>query len=161
MQLRRLREMIVSVIQESNVSIVPMTDEHLDEIVEIDNEYSTKPWSREIFLKELLHNFSYNFTLLYSSEIAGFANFWCIYDVIELNNFAIKSSFRNRGLGRGFLKFIIKISSFLKAKKIFLEVKSDNLPAFNLYSSEGFKKIGIRKKYYSDGNDAILMEKLI
>ena len=46
-----------------SVKIIPMVYEHLDEIIEIDKEYSTKPWSRELFARELIHNFSYNFTL--------------------------------------------------------------------------------------------------
>ena len=41
--------------------------------------------------------------------------------------------------------------------KIYLEVSSSNMPALNLYSRLGFKKVGIRKKYYQDGMDAILM----
>ncbi len=153
--------MKVNVILENNILIVPTTEEHLDDIVEIDEEYSTKPWGKALFVAELTHRFSYNFTLIYFDNVAGFANFWYVCDVIELNNFAIKSNFRNKGLGRKFLKFIIKVSLFLKAKKIFLEVKEDNFAAIKLYEEEDFKKIGIRSRYYSDGKDAILMERLL
>jgi ribosomal-protein-alanine N-acetyltransferase len=152
---------MLSAIRGSNIFIVPMNVEHLDDIVEIDNDYSTKPWSRELFINELNNRFSYNFTILHQNDIAGFINFWHICDLIELNNFAIKYNYRNRGLGRKFLKFIIKLADFLKTKKIFLEVKSDNIIAYNLYKSEGFMEIGVRKGYYSDGRDAILMERLI
>ena len=46
-------------------------------------------------------------------------------------------------------------------KKIFLEVSTNNFPALNLYKNNGFVQISVRKNYYEDGSDAILMEKLI
>jgi ribosomal-protein-alanine N-acetyltransferase len=44
------------------------------------------------------------------------------------------------------------------AKKIFLEVAADNIPARKLYEKQGYIAIGKRPKYY-DGVDAIIMEK--
>jgi ribosomal-protein-alanine N-acetyltransferase len=42
-------------------------------------------------------------------------------------------------------------------QKVFLEVRSSNTAAIKLYEGQGFKKQGIRKKYYSDNNeDAIV-----
>jgi ribosomal-protein-alanine N-acetyltransferase len=40
---------------------------------------------------------------------------------------------------------------------VFLEVRSSNLPAQSLYKKLGFQLDGVRKKYYSDGEDALLM----
>ena len=37
---------------------------------------------------------------------------------------------------------------------IFLEVRSNNMPAKKLYEKNGFIKISERQKYYSDGADA-------
>ena len=39
-----------------------------------------------------------------------------------------------------------------------LEVKATNARAIALYSKLGFKQVGLRKGYYDDGTDAILME---
>ena len=41
----------------------------------------------------------------------------------------------------------------------FLEVRASNAAACRLYSKMGFEEVGIRKGYYSDGEDALLMEK--
>lgn len=43
------------------------------------------------------------------------------------------------------------------AKKCFLEVRSRNTPAISLYEKCGFKRVGLRKKYYGD-DDAAVME---
>jgi ribosomal-protein-alanine N-acetyltransferase len=46
-------------------------------------------------------------------------------------------------------------------EKIFLEVKNTNLSAQALYKKCGFLELSIRKKYYPDGSDAIVMVKEI
>ena len=143
------------------LNIVPMNEVHLDEVLSIDESYSTSPWSRELFAREFENRFSYNFVLKYDNEIIGFSNFWVLFEVVELNNIALKARFRGQGFGSYFLQFIIESSKVLNAKKIFLEVKEDNFAAYKLYEKCGFVSIGVRKKYYSDGKDAILMEKVI
>ena len=43
--------------------------------------------------------------------------------------------------------------------KVLLEVRESNLPAKNLYIKHGFEQISIRKKYYSDGENAVILIK--
>ena len=42
---------------------------------------------------------------------------------------------------------------------IILEVRKSNFPAINLYLKFGFSELGIREKYYNDGEDAIIMKR--
>ena len=42
-----------------------------------------------------------------------------------------------------------------------LEVGVDNVPAIALYKKLGFKRAGIRRGYYPDGSDAMLMRRSI
>ena len=42
---------------------------------------------------------------------------------------------------------------------MFLEVRSSNTPAINLYKKAGFTNLSVRKKYYDDGEDAVVMAK--
>jgi len=44
------------------------------------------------------------------------------------------------------------------AQKMFLEVDSRNRPAIALYQAAGFHQKGMRKAYYSDGSDALIMQ---
>ncbi|MDR3329879.1 MAG: GNAT family N-acetyltransferase [Mycoplasmataceae bacterium] len=59
--------------------------------------------------------------------------------------------------------FAVKLLGFLESKyhnRIFyLEVNELNKPAINLYHKLGFQHIGVRKKYYNNNNDAIIMER--
>ena len=38
-----------------------------------------------------------------------------------------------------------------------LEVRASNFGAQQLYEQLGFKKVGLRRRYYANGEDAILM----
>ena len=44
-------------------------------------------------------------------------------------------------------------------KKIFLEVRKSNTPAKTFYLKSGFSEISVRKKYYPDGEDALILVK--
>ncbi len=155
MQLKRLKVVKLNV-QENNPIIRPMRFEDIDDVLELIEE-----WSREIFIEEFKNHFSYNFVLWLHNEIIGFINFWVVPDGIELNNITIHKNFRGKGYGKLFLEFLIKVANFFRADKIFLEVREDNIIAQNLYKKFGFQEIYIRKKYYSNFKDAIVMEKSI
>jgi ribosomal-protein-alanine N-acetyltransferase len=48
---------------------------------------------------------------------------------------------------------------FKEHRVAFLEVRKSNTAAIGLYERFNFKRIHIRKKYYSDGEDAIIMQR--
>ena len=73
----------------------------------------------------------------------------------EIYKIGIIREYQGKGLGKYFLEEVIKLS---KTSRLLLEVNSTNKNAIKLYESCNFKKYYIRKKYYGDGNDAILME---
>ncbi len=82
------------------------------------------------------------------SEVAGE---WEIYRI------AVDPQFRRQGIAKRLMSQLDKSCS--SGDKIFLEVRADNIPAQALYRSFGYSECGLRKKYYSDGEDAVLMMK--
>jgi ribosomal-protein-alanine N-acetyltransferase len=44
-----------------------------------------------------------------------------------------------------------------RSRLVLLEVRRTNRPAMRLYRSLGFTAIGVRRRYYGDGEDAIEM----
>lgn len=51
----------------------------------------------------------------------------------------------------------IKQMAVAAKKQIWLEVHAQNTPAIEFYKKNGFNISGTRKRYYSDGGDALLM----
>ena len=57
------------------------------------------------------------------------------------------------------MSYLIKQCEKLNVNKLFLEVSQKNLTAEKFYSRFDFSTVGIRRKYYKDGSDALLKAK--
>jgi ribosomal-protein-alanine N-acetyltransferase len=93
-------------------------------------------------------------------KIVGYALFQLdkVDRILELHKILIHQDFRNRGKGYEFLKKIIAYyQSYKQYKKILLEVAEDNIAALNLYKKLNFLPISIRKQYYANKKNAIIM----
>ena len=76
----------------------------------------------------------------------------------EIYRVAVAPHKRQRGIGYRLLDYAVKTSKGRGLERLFLEVRSRNIPAIKLYTAYGFKEIGIRKNYYKDPqDDAIVM----
>ena len=71
---------------------------------------------------------------------------------------AVDSNFRRRGIGTALLH---ACESQLGVQRSRLTVRTSNQGAINLYEKEGYRTIDVWKAYYSDGEDAIVMEKTL
>ena len=115
-------------------------------------------WTYEILQQELLSNNSkYIVAKSLDNIIVGFAGIKIILDTAELMNIVTKKSFRANGIGKLMLEYLINMCKNGKIKTLNLEVNSQNTIAINLYKKYNFKEIGLRKKYYNNTYDAILM----
>ena len=79
----------------------------------------------------------------------------------DIEGIVVDKAFRNKGYAKELLEFSENHLKTLGIEKIFLEVRVSNTPARNLYSQNGYSEISIRKKYYSDNEDAVVMAKEI
>lgn len=79
--------------------------------------------------------------------------------IFDLEDIFVEKSERKKGIGESLLSSFIAEAKERGGKKIFLEVRESNIPAINLYTKFGFEKISIRKKYYSDGENALVLVK--
>ena len=53
------------------------------------------------------------------------------------------------------------INNYVRNSTIMLEVSVNNLPALNLYKKYNFNEVNRRKKYYINGDDALVMRREI
>ena len=117
-------------------------------------------WTPNILKQELENKNklnSYYIVAKQNQEIVGFAGIVNIIDEIHIMNIVVKKDKRNKGIGSALLKEIINISTKLQSKAITLEVNENNEPAIKLYKKYGFNQVGLRKKYYNNTDNAILM----
>lgn len=116
-------------------------------------------WSYNVLKQELENKNTTYVVAKENSQIVGFAGISVCFDEATLNNIVVKKSCRGRGIGGELLETLIEFCADLNMKSLTLEVNSLNTPAINLYEKFGFKNLGIRKKYYNNSQDAIIMTK--
>jgi ribosomal-protein-alanine N-acetyltransferase len=93
-----------------------------------------------------------------SAPIAGYIVARETAGELHINNVAVRSEYRRRGIGAALLNRVIDEARRRKANAAFLEVRSANYAAQTLYEKCGFKAIARRANYYSEPQeDAVVM----
>ncbi|QEO15192.1 ribosomal-protein-alanine N-acetyltransferase [Agromyces intestinalis] len=75
----------------------------------------------------------------------------------DIQTIAVEAGRRGAGLGRALMQALIAEARRRGVESIFLEVRADNPVARGLYASLGFAEIGVRRRYYRGGIDAVHM----
>jgi ribosomal-protein-alanine N-acetyltransferase len=78
-------------------------------------------------------------------------------DFSWVSTLGVLPDYRKRGIGRALLE---ACEQQLPTRIIHLSVRADNEDAINMYKQAGYYKIDRWTKYYNDGQDAVVMEKL-
>ena len=98
------------------------------------------------------------FTALDGDEVIAYVIGRLIAPEGEIYRIAVRPDKRGRGIGYRLLDYAVKTSKGQGLERLFLEVRSRNIPAIRLYTSYGFKQIGLRKGYYKNpADDAVIM----
>ena len=131
----------------------------LDAIMEIERGSFSSPWSRQVFVEEFERSFSYLVVLRDEEDarVLAFINYWVVHDEIHVLNIATHPDARRRGLARRLLNHAINTGLTRGASLVTLEVRRSNTGAAELYRGFGFETVNTRKRYYEDGEDAIVM----
>jgi ribosomal-protein-alanine N-acetyltransferase len=131
----------------------------IDNILNIERE-SINSWTFDQFIQELGYNFSLFLVAEVNDSICGYIIAWKVADEIQLNSIAVKNDWRRHGIATMLISELLKVDPDNQYLKILCEVRSSNYGALDFYFKNGFRKTGVRKKYYVD-DDAVLMEKSI
>lgn len=142
-----------------NLQIEKMTLQDLTKIGPILCSDFDEFWTLNTLKEELENSNSYFLVAKLEKEIIGFAGLKQILEEADIMNIVVKKTFRNQRVGSILLDALINLAKELHLTNITLEVHEENLPALHLYEKFGFEKKGIRKNYYPNHKNAILMAK--
>ena len=113
--------------------IISAFENHLAEILNIERESFSKPWTEYHFKRDLNNKISVNWVYQNDGHVVGYLFGWKVMDEYHLNNIAVSESFRGNGIGIHLLKNMVSYLKEVKVKSVFLEVSSSNLLARKLY----------------------------
>ena len=90
--------------------------------------------------------------------VLGYGGISLVADEAEIITVAVSPVCRRQGIARTLMEHMLRLAADARAT-VYLEVRASNMPAIALYKKFGYEKISLRKRYYSDGEDAEIMQK--
>ncbi len=143
----------------------------LDRVSSIEKDSFPTPWSKSMF-RNMHNNNQAGFKVaVLGSEVVGYVIYRVElsvnpseigYEKIgHLLNLAVKKGYRRRNIGSSLLKETEEYFGREGADEVWLEAREGNQAAREFYLKKGFKDMGVRRAYYPDGTNAIIMRKKI
>ncbi|MFW5794022.1 MAG: ribosomal protein S18-alanine N-acetyltransferase [Bacillota bacterium] len=137
------------------------TENDIDFIQKYENIYFNKS-SKSGILSEIFKNALIKcFILEQEKQNIGYTIIWLDGDKSQIYSLVIIPEKQAKGYAKVLLNHLFKYYKKHKIKEISLEVRISNAKAINLYKCYGFESVSIRKKYYNDNEDALLLYKKV
>ena len=126
-------------------------------IAKLEEEIFSDAWSYRDVQDLICTEGSMCFSAIDNGEVIAYVIGRLIAPEGEIYRVAVKPERRQRGIGYRLLDYAVKTSKGHGLERLFLEVRSRNLPAVKLYTAYGFKQIAVRKSYYKNPTDDALI----
>lgn len=150
----------MSIAPNIHLRYVPIHEDYLTAIMEIEKEAYPEPWTPGMFREEMRSKRSYFYLAFYGDTLIGYAGFWLVLDEAHITSLTVARDYRGYGYGREQLQHLFVVAEEHGVRTYTLEVRVSNERAKKLYESVGFRAVGLRKGYYSSTReDAIVMIK--
>lgn len=139
-----------------NVSVLWANVDHAADIARCHAGLFDTPWDKASIEALLAHPGSTALVARtgHPAEVVGFILGQLAADEAEILSFGVAKPFQRHGIGKKLLDGLARAAKRAEAKRLFLEVADDNIPALVLYSRAGFKEVGRRKGYYERAGGA-------
>lgn len=136
-----------------------MRFEDLKSVMEIEERVFSNPWPRYFFEKDLESGNTVAFVVENDGQVVGYALGSCIDVELHIANIAVAEDFQRKGLGSRMLAGMEKVAVERGCGFAYLEVRTTNVEAINMYRKKSYDILYTRKRYYLDGSDAYVMHK--
>ena len=138
-----------------------MQEIDLQQVMVIEEEAFPDPWHISFFKRELRKR--KKATQLYvtrkNEKVIGYIVFYIAGDECHILNIAVEIKYRRHGVGKFLIESALEIIRKKDVNNVYLEVSVNNTAALELYKKYKFQVLGVRKRYYSNGDDAYVLRK--
>ena len=118
----------------------------------------TDAWSARLVADELAHKDRTWWVAESDGKVVGYAGGLVVDGDMQILKIAVDRSMRRRGIARALLGRLAYDARNLGASSCSLEVRASNAGAQAFYEALGLARVGIRPRYYSDREDAVIMQ---
>ena len=140
--------------------IVPMRRAHIRKIMPIEQQVYPRPWTAQVFIEELEQarvGKRHYLVGTIGDELVGYGGLLYVENDAHVTNIAVHPMWRSRGIATELLLDLAWEANRRGCQAMTLEVRHTNVAAQQLYRRFGFVPAGVRKKYYENRDDAIVM----
>ena len=137
----------------------PLQESDLPQIQEIELASFSDAWREADFFSYLRFPVLQAIVAEEGGQVCGYACIQVVCEEMELQNIAVSPLLRGKGLGSKLLAEAERCAKEKGAEISFLEVRVSNAPAISLYQKFAYQTVAVRKRYYPDGEDALVMKK--
>ena len=141
------------------ITIETLKKEHISKVVEIEEKLLEETLGNEMLQAELHNKYAHFYVALDNDIVVGYIGAWIIEGTTDMINFVVDSNYQHHGIGQLLMQEIINQSVKENSKEILLEVREKNNQAINFYLLQGFKQIAVRKEYYKNKDNALILRK--
>jgi [ribosomal protein S18]-alanine N-acetyltransferase len=142
----------------SGLRIVASEPAHFAAMQAIEAVSFPTTWSKDSFEKETSSNQVATYlTGLLNDQVVGYVGSWIVIDEVHITTIAVDPACRGQQVGRRILARLLLLAVEQGARWTVLEVRESNLAAIRMYESFGFRKVGVRKKYYENDENALVL----
>ena len=136
-----------------------VTEEDMPQVLEIEREAISPPWTHGALLRDIYNNDSFFIGCFADNVLLGFAIFRRAADEGELLQIAVDKAARRRGAADMLMSETLDRARGAGVDRAYLEVRKSNDAAIGLYIKHGFTFSGVRRNYYADPvEDAAVMK---
>lgn len=142
------------------MTIVRATYAHLNQLVKLEKDCFGDDCYSETILKSDIDNDNYLVLVAVDGDdVVGYIDVFHMFDEANLIKIAVAPAKRKSGIGTSLLDYVVAKLKELGVAKLYLEVSCNNQTAIKFYQKHNLLQTTIRKKYYNDLSDAIIMTK--
>lgn len=138
-----------------------MRVEDVERVMAIEAVSFPCPWSKATYLSELARGaLTFYAVAEWEGRVVGYAGYWLIPDEVHITTIAVEPEYRRRGIAEHMLIYLLERARRAGARRVTLEYRVSNYAAATLYDKYGFRREGLRRGYYRDGNEDAVVANL-
>ncbi len=145
---------------QAGIGIEPLRRKHLAALMPIEQASYPKPWSLNVFHSELemmRRGERTYFAAMQDKQLLGYAGQLYAGDDAHITNLAVSARAQRQGVATRLLAELAWSAIERGSEGLTLEVRVSNGAAQALYERFGFESAGVRKNYYENVEDAMVM----
>ena len=131
----------------------------IKQVILLEEQFLGESLGEEMILNELDNPNVCFLSAKDNEKVIGYIGAYTFDDSMEILNFVVDEAYQRQGIGS--LLFNTLLNMYDKTKSIVLEVRYNNEKGISFYKKNNFNVISIRKHYYKNSDDAIVMMKEI